>query len=50
MIGKILIINLRNVYLEFFGLTEPPFSIAPNPDYLFLSERHKEDQLILPMA
>jgi general secretion pathway protein A len=30
------------VYLEFFGLTEPPFSIAPNPDYLFLSERHKE--------
>ena len=30
------------MYLDYFGLTEQPFSIAPNPDYLFLSERHKE--------
>ncbi len=30
------------MYQEFFGLSEKPFSIAPNPDYLFLSERHKE--------
>lgn len=30
------------MYLDFFGLTDQPFSIAPNPDYLFLSERHKE--------
>lgn len=30
------------MYLDYFGLTDQPFSIAPNPDYLFLSERHKE--------
>lgn len=33
---------LSVVYLDFFGLTEQPFSIAPNPNYLFLSDRHKE--------
>ncbi|WP_297794010.1 ExeA family protein [uncultured Marinobacter sp.] len=30
------------MYYEFFGFREPPFSIAPDPRYLFLSERHKE--------
>jgi general secretion pathway protein A len=30
------------VYLSYFGLREKPFSISPNPHYLFLSERHKE--------
>ncbi len=30
------------VYLDYFGLTEKPFSIAPNPEYLYLSERHNE--------
>ncbi|KMT66458.1 ExeA family protein [Catenovulum maritimum] len=30
------------MYKGFFGLTEIPFSIAPNPDFLFMSERHKE--------
>lgn len=30
------------MYLSYFGLSEKPFSIAPNPQYLFLSERHKE--------
>ncbi|NTS78158.1 AAA family ATPase [Catenovulum sp. SM1970] len=30
------------MYNGFFGLKETPFSIAPNPDYLFMSERHKE--------
>ena len=30
------------MYTEFFGLNEIPFSIAPNPHYLFMSERHKE--------
>jgi len=30
------------VYLSYFGLNEKPFSISPNPHYLFLSERHKE--------
>ena len=30
------------MYLRYFGLNEKPFSIAPNPQYLFLSDRHKE--------
>jgi len=30
------------VYAEYFGLTEPPFSIAPDPRYLFPSEQHRE--------
>jgi len=30
------------VYLEYFGLAERPFSIAPDPQYLYMSARHKE--------
>lgn len=30
------------MYLEFYGLTEPPFSITPNPRYLFYSAKHRE--------
>ncbi|MGL4475779.1 MAG: ExeA family protein, partial [Shewanella sp.] len=30
------------MYKAFFGLSDNPFSIAPNPAYLFLSERHSE--------
>ncbi|WP_016955984.1 ExeA family protein [Catenovulum agarivorans] len=30
------------MYKAFFGLKEIPFSIAPNPEYLYMSERHKE--------
>jgi len=30
------------VYLEFYGLEEPPFSITPNPRYLFYSAKHRE--------
>jgi general secretion pathway protein A len=30
------------MYLDHFGFGEPPFSIAPDPRYLFLSERHRE--------
>jgi len=30
------------MYLRYFGLQEPPFSIAPNPRYLFMSDRHRE--------
>lgn len=30
------------MYLDFFGLQEKPFSIAPNPDYLFLTDQHNE--------
>lgn len=30
------------MYLDYFGLTERPFSIAPDPQYLYMSGRHKE--------
>ena len=30
------------MYTSYFGLEEKPFSIAPNPDYLFMGERHRE--------
>jgi len=30
------------VYLNYYGLNDNPFSIAPNPDYLFMSTRHKQ--------
>jgi general secretion pathway protein A len=30
------------VYLEYYGLTEPPFDITPNPRFLFYSAKHRE--------
>jgi general secretion pathway protein A len=30
------------MYVSFFGLIEKPFSITPDPRYLYLSERHTE--------
>jgi len=36
------LIILAAMYLEHFGLLEPPFSIAPDPRYLYMSERHRE--------
>jgi general secretion pathway protein A len=30
------------MYTKFFGLEQEPFSIAPDPRYLFMSERHRE--------
>ncbi|HIG42798.1 MAG TPA: peptidoglycan-binding protein [Gammaproteobacteria bacterium] len=30
------------MYNDYFGLTDTPFSIAPNPQYLYMSERHRE--------
>jgi general secretion pathway protein A len=30
------------MYTRFFGLNEEPFSITPNPRYLYMSERHTE--------
>ncbi|WP_127996364.1 ExeA family protein [Piscinibacter defluvii] len=30
------------MYASFFGLKQPPFSIAPDPRYLYMSERHRE--------
>ncbi|MBC7437369.1 MAG: AAA family ATPase [Bdellovibrionales bacterium] len=30
------------LYAQFFGLAQTPFSIAPDPHYLYMSERHRE--------
>ena len=30
------------MYLEHYGLREPPFSITPDPRFVYLSERHRE--------
>jgi general secretion pathway protein A len=30
------------MYLDFYRLREPPFSLTPDPRFLFLSERHRE--------
>ena len=30
------------MYLEHFGLAEPPFSITPDPRFVYLSERHRD--------
>ena len=30
-----------NIYTDFFGLSERPFSLVPDPDFLFWSDAHK---------
>jgi general secretion pathway protein A len=30
------------VYLEYYGLKEPPFDLTPNPRFLFFSAKHRE--------
>ncbi len=30
------------MYKEYFGLKEDPFSIAPDPQFLYMSDRHRE--------
>ena len=30
------------MYLDYYGLTEPPFDITPNPRFLFYSTKHRE--------
>ena len=30
------------MYVDHFGLNDTPFSISPNPRYLYMSEKHKE--------
>ena len=30
------------MYLQYYGLKEPPFSITPNPRFLFYSPKHRE--------
>jgi general secretion pathway protein A len=36
------LVMLRAMYAEFFGLSKDPFSIAPDPRFLFMSEKHRE--------
>ena len=33
---------MQNLYSSYFGLKETSFSITPDPQYLFLSEQHRE--------
>ena len=33
---------MSGVYLEFYGLKEPPFNLTPNPRFLFYSAKHRE--------
>src|SRR4051794_2207954 len=35
-------LSFVNMYAAFFGLRQEPFSIAPDPRFLFMSERHRE--------
>ena len=30
------------MYYEYFGLSEPPFKITPDPRFLWYSDQHKE--------
>lgn len=30
------------MYVQYFNLTSPPFSLAPNPQFLYMSPRHRE--------
>ncbi len=30
------------MYLDFYGITEKPFTLSPNPRYLYYSRKHKE--------
>jgi general secretion pathway protein A len=32
----------KGVYLDYYGLKEPPFNITPNPRFLFFSGKHRE--------
>jgi|WetSurMetagenome_2_1015567.scaffolds.fasta_scaffold216214_2 general secretion pathway protein A len=41
VVGKQLAVR-DTVYLEYYGLTEAPFSITPNPRFLFFSGKHRE--------
>ena len=37
--GKAISISM---YCEFFGFSEKPFTITPNPDFIYLSSTHRE--------
>ena len=33
---------IKSLYQDHFGIRENPFSIIPDPQYLYMSERHQE--------
>ncbi len=35
-------LEIKSVYLEYYGLSEPPFAITPDPRFLFYSGKHRE--------
>jgi general secretion pathway protein A len=35
-------VRVNTMYINYFGLTEAPFSIAPDPRFLYLSDQHRE--------
>jgi general secretion pathway protein A len=42
MLALLLHFSVVLMYNQFFNLKQAPFSIAPDPRYLFMSERHRE--------
>ncbi len=40
--GGIISAKQAGVYLDYYGLNEPPFDITPNPRFLFYSAKHRE--------
>ena len=38
---------LATMYLSFFGLQQEPFSIAPDPRFLYMSDKHREALALL---
>src|SRR5207244_2637565 len=40
--GAAFFVNETGVYLEYYGLKEPPFELTPNPRFLFYSAKHRE--------
>jgi general secretion pathway protein A len=40
-------ISSIDIYNDFFGLTERPFSLVPDPDFLFWSDQHKRAYTML---
>jgi len=40
--GRAFLVKQTGVYLEYYGLKEPPFDLTPNPRFLFFSAKHRE--------
>ena len=40
--GSVILGYIFCVYLDYYGLKEPPFNITPNPRFLFYSAKHRE--------